>query len=488
MAKTNSWRGQDWSSDCGLWELDHPLFRALGAALSPEIVATPYGATEVCVPDIDAELLPIVAAFAVVFTARFYKAQRRMPTIALEAVALLYCNLGGTDGNWRVFLDRLGVKIAPQSRNLFISFLVWICGHAVNKSNKLGKMANALDLWAAIYRPGPATLGDQNSDDWGWPDPVFTEEDGPGSSVFAQWLQDGHGYSRITKAYAESSKTITTTDPTPSPEPSPTGSGDGSPETPEPEPEPEPKPSRVWVVNPHGDTEFVFASKDNAQNHLECHFDEPAAIPIWEQDAEDFDLEGFEADYEGEYLRPGSNEPPERVKGRPVSPGFHDDDTDDDTDGDAEQEVRHLRTVCENLGMTEADTNDPAVQDAIAKIGEDDAQTMQSLINNHSGKVLCEVFYAVCAKSDNLVELADIVCDREYGESYSDLRNRAKELELHLELIEKERDEINAEADRLGREMIQLREELDAARTRIRELLEAETTDPKIVPLFQSAE
>jgi hypothetical protein len=219
-----------------LWD---PAYRALGAAFLPETVTTPYAETEVYVPDIDPELRPVVGAFCVLFTSKFYSAQRCMTPIALEAVALLYCNLGGTDADWLAFLDTLGIAVAPQSRNLFVSFLTWICGTAVNKrSNKLGKMAKALAAWAAIYRPGPATLGDQKSDDWGSPDPVYTEEGGPGSSAFAAWLKAGHGYSRIAENYSDSPETNTPPappEPTPSPEPSPNHPTDASPPPASPE-------------------------------------------------------------------------------------------------------------------------------------------------------------------------------------------------------------------------------------------------------------
>lgn len=169
---TNTWHGKDLSSDLPLWDKEHPLFKALG--LAARTVETPDAATEIEIPDIDEDLQPVVAAFAVMFTGKFYRAQRQMPTIALETLALLYVQIGGTDATWQEYLDKIGVKVAPQSRNLFVSFLRFICGNRPDPSNRLGKMANALAKWASIYQP-PAD--DNNPDDWGHPSPSPASKD-----------------------------------------------------------------------------------------------------------------------------------------------------------------------------------------------------------------------------------------------------------------------------------------------------------------------
>src|SRR5437868_10777949 len=113
--KPPEWYGQqDWTTALPLWHPDHPLFQKLGPCRRPVIVSNEFGATEITVPDVGDQLRPVVAAFAVHFEARFAKAHRVSPYAALEAVAYLYCVLGGTPEAWREFLRELGVTIAPQ--------------------------------------------------------------------------------------------------------------------------------------------------------------------------------------------------------------------------------------------------------------------------------------------------------------------------------------------------------------------------------------
>ena len=118
----NSWHGKDWSSDLPLWDKEHRLFSALG--LAARTVETPGAATEIEIPDIDEDLQPVVAAFAVMFTGKFYRAQRQMPTIALETLALLYVHIVGTDARWQEFLEdrRQGRGAEPQSVRLLPAF------------------------------------------------------------------------------------------------------------------------------------------------------------------------------------------------------------------------------------------------------------------------------------------------------------------------------------------------------------------------------
>lgn len=104
MAKSNSWRGHDWSSDLPLWDQNHPLFKEVGSAKGVQIVTTEYATTEVVVPDLDPELCEIVAGFAVCFGTPFYKAQRIAPVVALERVARLYWELGNDPQKWLDYL------------------------------------------------------------------------------------------------------------------------------------------------------------------------------------------------------------------------------------------------------------------------------------------------------------------------------------------------------------------------------------------------
>src|SRR5260370_33095101 len=114
-------RGNDGSSGFVLWYKDQALFQALG--LAARTVETPDAATEIAIPNIDEDLQPVIAAFGVMFSGKFYKAQRLMPAIALEALAILYVQIGGTDAAWQEYLDKIGIKVAAQSRDLFISCL-----------------------------------------------------------------------------------------------------------------------------------------------------------------------------------------------------------------------------------------------------------------------------------------------------------------------------------------------------------------------------
>jgi hypothetical protein len=248
MAKSNSWRGHDWSSDLPLWDQNHPLFKEVGSAKGAQILTTEYATTEVVVPDLDPELCEVIASFAACFTAPFYKAQRIVPVVALERVARLYWELGNDPQKWLDYLAQIGVKVAPQSRSEFVGFLRFICGNALDRSRRLGKMAWCLSEWVEIFDPEK-----DNGDGLGWPDPLPYDEV-PGTSDFAKWAS--RGYTKIADArrarlsaagvavddnYSESDSVIAP-DPEPPPEASPDGSRNPSPPEPsedgsEPEPD-----------------------------------------------------------------------------------------------------------------------------------------------------------------------------------------------------------------------------------------------------------
>jgi hypothetical protein len=185
------WPGQDWTSAEPLWSREHPLFNKLGASVVT--VATSFASATVTVPEVGEELRPIVAAFALHFGEQFAKADKISPYVILEMVGRLYWLKGGTPEAWCVYLESIGIKIAAQSRNLFISFLRFICGSHADRSHRFGKLAQALAYWASIVRPTPDGCD---------PDPEPQDEIW-GTSQFTRWALDLRGYTALAEKWRE---------------------------------------------------------------------------------------------------------------------------------------------------------------------------------------------------------------------------------------------------------------------------------------------
>jgi hypothetical protein len=173
------------------------LFQTVGPAKRPVIVKTEFAQAEIIVPDLDdPALMHLIATLAATFTHPFYRAQRIAPVVALEALALKYFHLADTPEDrviaWLQYNTDLGITIATQSQTEFIGALKFICGDAADRSRRLSKMAWTLTEWVEIFDPNA-------KDGEGWPDPEQYEEV-PGSSDFAQWVIDNHGYSNIAEA------------------------------------------------------------------------------------------------------------------------------------------------------------------------------------------------------------------------------------------------------------------------------------------------
>jgi hypothetical protein len=189
--RETGWHGQDWTSAEPLWSREHPLFKRLGASVVT--VATEFASATATVPEVGNELRPIVAAFALHFEEQFAKADKISPYVILEMVGRLYWLKGGTPEAWCVYLESIGVRVAAQSRNLFISFLRFICGSHPDRSHRLGKLAQALAYWASIVRPTPDGCD---------PDPEPQREIW-GTSRFTQWALDLRGYTAVAEKWRE---------------------------------------------------------------------------------------------------------------------------------------------------------------------------------------------------------------------------------------------------------------------------------------------
>jgi hypothetical protein len=268
MVKSNSnWRGQDWQDEKPLWDQSHPIYQRVQPVI--QAVETEFAEAFIKVPNIDSELRAIIASFGVMYSGQFYRAQRTMPAIALEAVAYLY-TVGGTHEAWRDYLEKLAVKISPQSQNDFITFLRLVCGSRPDPTRRLGRTAAALHIWSVIYRPGPAVFGDEQSEDWGWTDPQLVD-DKPGSSDFCKWLKQENGYSRIAerglKHYAQ---LVIRNEFTPTPA------------TPEPEPA-----ARVAPGKPSQDASAPTPVEGGNQNYSESVTQPPPAESSWDGSSDD---------------------------------------------------------------------------------------------------------------------------------------------------------------------------------------------------------
>jgi hypothetical protein len=213
MAKPETWRSQDWTDDLPIWNRDHPLRKQDKFTRGAMIHVGDAQATIRLPGGMDEGVEQIAAAMACVFDAVFYKAQKRAAEVALSHVLKLY-DRKGTPEKWCAFLAEIGVKIAAQSRNDFISFLYFICGRAADRSKRLNKMARCL----ALFVRHRDTSGDQD---------------------FMQWYRAGGGYSKIAASYSDDDEEVSldTSSPLPDPEtgePAEEVSADGSPPIPVP--------------------------------------------------------------------------------------------------------------------------------------------------------------------------------------------------------------------------------------------------------------
>jgi hypothetical protein len=175
----------DWFSEdtrVPAWSTEHPLFKRFGGTQRKEVVCTEFGSCEISVPNVPDRDMRRLIAYARADTERpFVTAQRAVSYCVMEtmaqftsrAIVAAYKNSKAAVGTlnhrdiWRDEITVWGVKIAAQADNYFISPLTAIYGPDPN--NKLGRMAKALDRWVTLYRVGPAALGSNDSDDYGWP-------------------------------------------------------------------------------------------------------------------------------------------------------------------------------------------------------------------------------------------------------------------------------------------------------------------------------
>jgi len=179
MANSIKWYAADATSGVAAFDPKHVLWQRLGAAMRRETVATEWAETEVSVPNVpDRNLRRLIAYCAADSGHQFGKAQGMLSYIVAETIAQRWVEVGGTTEAWRADLATIGIEIAPQSSNDFISLLTWLYGD--DGSRKLGKLAQFLHAWTLRYRPGPATRGANDSDDYGWPAPG-RYDDIPGS-------------------------------------------------------------------------------------------------------------------------------------------------------------------------------------------------------------------------------------------------------------------------------------------------------------------
>ena len=143
--------------------------------------------TSVEIPELaEPELRQIVALLAALY--RFEVAARLAPTLLLELVAGLYIKHGGTVETWRAYETMLGVPRSKtrQPKSKFQPFLRWADGGEPDFTGRLAKLAAPLDEWVELgdKRPSPITRA-------------------PGTSEFARWLDEGHGYTNVAERRRE---------------------------------------------------------------------------------------------------------------------------------------------------------------------------------------------------------------------------------------------------------------------------------------------
>jgi hypothetical protein len=175
-----------------VWDAKHPLFTQYGST-TYHVETAHGGKAYVEIPAVgDERLAQVIAALAVYFGGVFIKSHRDMGYVIAEYVAQAYEALGGTPEGWCAYVESLGVQIAPQSDNNFITVLRVLTGTANDPSRRLGKLAQFIDRWTVIRREGG---GD-------WPSPQIGD-DMPGTSEMTRWAKHMDGWSKIARRHAK---------------------------------------------------------------------------------------------------------------------------------------------------------------------------------------------------------------------------------------------------------------------------------------------
>jgi hypothetical protein len=119
----------------------------------------------------------IIAALTAI--PKFERAGKLASVYLLEQLAQEYLSRGGTVESWRGYEITLGVQRSKtrQPESLFQPYLRWAKGGEPDTTSSLAKLAAPLTEWLE--------LGDKR------PSPITNI---PGTSEFAAWLRDNHGY------------------------------------------------------------------------------------------------------------------------------------------------------------------------------------------------------------------------------------------------------------------------------------------------------
>jgi hypothetical protein len=141
---------------------------------------------------------------------------------------------------------------------------------------------------------------------------------------------------------------------------------------------------------------------------------------------------------------------------------------------DAEPYEEEVREICKRLEISDDQIDDPEVRAAIFHIGEEDAETMKHLIETHSGHTLGEAFYALCTISDPIVDLAEYVCNREFGvtaplqtvvDDHTEMpmvRNELDEAKQRIGKLEKQIREADQTRHSMAKQIAELETRLEA--------------------------
>jgi hypothetical protein len=146
-----------------------------------EIVSIGGVETMVQIPGVDDPgARRIIAALTAI--PKFERAGKLASVYLLEQLAQEYLSRGGTVESWRGYEITLGVQRSKtrQPESLFQPVLRWANGGKPDTTGLLAKLAAPLDEWLELgeERPSPITST-------------------PGSSEFAQWLRENHGYTNV---------------------------------------------------------------------------------------------------------------------------------------------------------------------------------------------------------------------------------------------------------------------------------------------------
>lgn len=195
MSKSRLWLPPD-TAQFALWDERHPLFEKHGA--ETRLVETQYGSINVKIPARlgDAELANTIALTAAYFRGGFLNAHRLLPYAITESVAQTYLRRGGTIQGWLDYLADMGIIPDPRADNYFITYLRVLTGMD-DPTSRLARWARYLDAWAHRWSPGPAFQGSNDSEDFGFPDPLLHGDDLPGSSGMTGWARHVGGIDKI---------------------------------------------------------------------------------------------------------------------------------------------------------------------------------------------------------------------------------------------------------------------------------------------------